>query len=130
MQKLIANIKDLKPLLVKSNYGYKHFDPVKVSYIKTHVPDIGDVMWVLESSDPIKEYINENGYTLKGEAKVINGWLEASSILRQNKNLQAFTDLQIQVYAWLMLTDMSFYAYISNKLCNYALNFPPIRTSI
>lgn len=124
MYKLVKSLRDLYPVLKSANRGYKYLNPVQVNYVRTHVGETMDVLHALERGRLTQESIDQGGYVLKGKAKTIAGWLEVSSILRENKNFAALTDLQIQYYAWDMLTDMSQYAYIKTDICNYAQCFP------
>ena len=107
--------------LNKGNHGYKHLNPVQVNYIRTHVPNAGDIACIITA-----DVCEADAFTCKGKAGAINIVLEATSLLRKNSNFTGLREIDRLVYAWFMLTDMSMYGYlrVRNEYLDYAAPFP------
>ena len=107
--------------LNKDNHGYKHLNPVQADYIRTHVPDAGDIACIITA-----DVCEADAFMGKGKAGAINILLETASLLRKNSNFTGLREIDRLVYAWYILTDMSMYGYIyvQNEYINYAAEFP------
>ena len=107
--------------LNKDNHGYKHLNPVQADYIRTHVPDAGDIACIITA-----DVCEADAFMGKGKAGAINILLETASLLRKNSNFTGLREIDRLVYAWYILTDMSMsgYIYVRNEYINYAAEFP------
>ncbi len=113
-------MRNLHAYLNKDNYGYKNLNVVQVNYLRTHLPDKGDV----DLTIALYDYASAENYTVQGRNYVVNTLLETVHVLRQNVNLVGLTDYQLNVYAWHVITDMSMYGFIQLKDISYAEPFP------
>ena len=107
--------------LNKDNHGHSYLNPVQANYIRTHVPDAGDIACIITA-----DVCEADGRTMIGKAGAINTLLEVVSLLRKNSYFTGLRDIDLYVYAWYILTDMSMsgYMYVRNEHINYAAKFP------
>ena len=120
MRKIYLSTK-VMAYLNKDNHGYKHLNPVQADYIRTHVPDAGDIACIITA-----DVCEADAFMGKGKAGAINILLETVSLLRKNSYFTGLRDIDLFVYAWYILTDMSMsgYMYVRNEHINYAAKFP------
>lgn len=120
MRKIYLSTK-VMAYLNKDNHGYKHLNPVQADYIRTHVPDAGDIACIITA-----DVCEADAFMGKGKAGAINILLETASLLRKNSNFTGLREIDRLVYAWYILTDMSMsgYIYVRNEYINYAAEFP------
>ncbi len=117
-----SKLRNILAYLKKDNYGYKNLNVHQVDYIRTHLPEVGDVNLTIALYD----YESAENYTVRGKSSVINTLLETVHILHKNDNLTGLSDLQMSVYAWHLITDMSMYGfiYIKDIATSYTQPFP------
>ena len=111
MRNLISKIRGLRPYLNGKNYGFETLSPEKVHYIRTFTPDKSEITWC-----ELQTQYDGRPTVIKGKAGMIHIWTTVTKLLGENRNFNKVAYPVVQLFAWMMCTDMSMNSYIHTNI--------------